>query len=68
MMSRSKETLIDELRETFANLPKVQLNLNPKKCTFGVPSGKLLGYLVSHREIEANPEKIKAINKIQAPR
>jgi hypothetical protein len=47
--SRSKESLIDDLHETFANLRKVQPKLNPEKCTFGVPSGKLLGYLVSHR-------------------
>jgi hypothetical protein len=61
---RSKETLIEDLCKTFANLHKVQLKLNPKKCTFGVPLGKLLGYLVSHRGIKANPDNIKAINKI----
>jgi hypothetical protein len=66
--SRSKETLIDDLRETFANLRQVRLKLNPEKCTFGVPSGKLLRYLVSHRGIEANLDKIKAIDEIQAPR
>ena len=43
------------------------MKLNPAKCTFGVPSGKLLGYLVSHRGIEANPDKIKAIEAIQVP-
>jgi hypothetical protein len=59
--------LIDDLRETFANLHKVQLKLNSEKCTFGVPSGKLLGYLVSRRGIKANPDKIKAIDEIQAP-
>jgi hypothetical protein len=66
--SRSKEMLIDDLRETFANLREVRLKLNPKKCTFGVPSGKLLGYPVSHWGIEANPDKIKAIDEIKAPR
>ena len=39
----------------------MDLRLNPKKCVFSVPSGKLLGFLVSHRGIEANPEKVKAI-------
>jgi hypothetical protein len=53
--SRSKETLIDDLHETFANLRQVRLKLNAAKCTFGEPSGKLLRYLVSHRGIEANP-------------
>jgi hypothetical protein len=41
--------------------------LNPEKCTFGVPSGKLLGFLVSGRGIEANPEKIKAIENMKSP-
>ena len=47
---------------------KVNLKLNPEKCVFGVPSGKLLGFFVSHRGIEANLDKIKAIEQIQAPR
>jgi hypothetical protein len=59
--------LIDDLRATFANSRQVQLK-HPKNCTFGVPSGKLLGYLVSHCGIEANPDKIKAIDEIKAPR
>ena len=54
-------TLIDDLRETFDNLRKYRLKLNPLKCTFGVPAGKLLGFLVSSRGIEANPAKIGAI-------
>jgi hypothetical protein len=66
--TRDKATLIEDQRETFDNLRKVQLKLNPDKCTFGVPSEKLLVFLVSHRGIEANPDKIKAIKGIQAPR
>ena len=54
-------TLIQDLEETFESLCQVDLRLNPEKCVFGVPSGKLLGFLVSHRGIEANPEKVKAI-------
>jgi hypothetical protein len=64
----SKEMLIDDLHKTFANLRQVLLKLNPEKCTFGVPSGKLLRYLVSHRGIEANLDKIKEIDEIKAPR
>ena len=45
----------------------MNLRLNPEKCVFGVPSGKLLGFLVSHRGIEANPEKIKAIEDMSPP-
>ena len=60
-------THIQDLEETFANLHKINLKLNPKKCVFGVPSGKLLGFFVSHGGIEANPDKIKAIEQVQAP-
>ena len=38
--------------------------LNPAKCVFGVPAGKLLGFLVCNKGIEANPEKIKAITSL----
>ena len=44
------------------------MRLNPKKCTFGVTYGKLLGHIVSERGIEADPEKIKAILDMPAPR
>ena len=56
-------TLIQDLEETLAGLRQVDLRLNPEKCVFGVPSSKLLGFLVSDRGIEANPEKIKAIER-----
>ena len=46
---------------------QVNLRLNPAKCVFGVPSGKLLGFPVSHRGIEANPVKIKAIEDMSPP-
>jgi hypothetical protein len=52
------DTLLDDLRETFANLDRFSIKLNPKKCSFGVPTGQLLGYLISERGIEGNPEKI----------
>ena len=58
---KEKHTLIDDLRETFDNLRRYRMKLNPAKCTFGVPVGKLLGFLVSNRGIEANPYKIIAI-------
>jgi hypothetical protein len=65
--TREAWSLIADLEETFTNLRKVNLKLNPDKCVFGVPSGKLLGFLVSHHGIEANPEKIKAIVKMRPP-
>lgn len=54
--SQKENDLVTDLRETFDNLRKSMLRLNPKKCTVGVRSRKLLGYLVSQWEIEANPE------------
>ena len=44
------------------------MRLNPKKCTFGVTSGKLLGHIVSERGIEVDPKKIKAILDMPALR
>lgn len=44
------------------------MKLNPLKCTFGIKIGKFLGYLVSHRGIEANLDKIKAILDMAAPK
>ena len=65
--SRETRTLIQDLEETFMSLRQVELRLNPEKCVFGVPSGKLLGFLVSHRGIEANQEKVKAIEDMSPP-
>ena len=65
--SRKKETLIDDLKETFDNLRVYKMMLNLDKCVFGGPTGKLLGFLVSNRGIEANPEKIKAITSLAKP-
>ena len=48
-----------DLKETFDNLRVYKMILNPAKCVFGVPAGKLFGFLVSNRGIEANPGKIK---------
>ena len=66
--TKEKSTLLEDLRETFLNLRKFWLKLNPEKCTFGVPAGKLLGFLVSSRGIEANPSKIRAIESMRLPR
>ena len=46
--SHEARTLIQDLEESFASLRQVNLRLNPEKCMFGVPSSKLLGFLVSH--------------------
>jgi hypothetical protein len=65
--TKQSGTLLDDLKETFANLWRYRMKLNPEKCTFGVPAGQLLGYIVSQRGIEANPSKIKAIEALEKP-
>ena len=45
--TKDKATLVQDLKETFTNLCKINLKLNPEKCVFGVPSAKLLGFFVS---------------------
>jgi hypothetical protein len=62
------DNLLDDLWETFTNLDCYSIKLNPKKCSFGVPTGQLLGYLISERGIEGNPEKIQAIINMQPPK
>ncbi|KAK1683286.1 hypothetical protein QYE76_044134 [Lolium multiflorum] len=61
-------TLIDDLRETFDNLDRYKIKLNPKKCFFGVRGGQVFGYFISARGIEANPLKIKAILDMEPPK
>ena len=56
--------LVATLSATFTNLKRFKIKLNPEKCTFGVPKGKLLGYMVSEHGIEANHDKIAAITNI----
>jgi hypothetical protein len=62
--SEKHEDLLDDLEETFDNLRKFNMMLNPKKCIFGVLSGKLLGYMVSSWRIDANPKKVEAIENL----
>jgi hypothetical protein len=65
---KKADSLLDDLRETFANLDRYSIKLNPKKCSFGVPTGQLLGYLISERGIEGNPKKIQALINMQPPK
>jgi hypothetical protein len=62
-----KDDLIADLAQTFTNLRRYRWKLNPEKCVFGVPSGKLLGFMVIHRGIEANPTKVDAICRMNRP-
>ena len=65
--TRHVETLIDDLRLTFDNLRAYDIKLNPEKCVFGVPAGKLLGFIVSNRGIKANPAKIRDLSQLATP-
>ena len=60
--------LIKDLLETFDNLWNFNIKLNPDKCTFEVPSGKLLGFIILACSIETNPIKVKAILDMGPPR
>jgi hypothetical protein len=66
--SKKHGGLLDDVKETFDNLRKYKMMLNPQKIVFGVSSGKLLGYMGSSRGIDVNPTKEEAIKKLQLPR
>ncbi|XP_017984348.1 PREDICTED: uncharacterized protein LOC18587011 [Theobroma cacao] len=82
MMHREVEVYVDDmivkarktkdhatnLERLFKRLQKFQLRLNPTKCTFGVNSGKLLGFVVSERGIEVDPDKVQAIRDLPPPK
>jgi hypothetical protein len=63
----NEDDLIADLAQTFTNLLVYRWKLNPEKCVFSVPSGKLLGFMVSHRDIELNPTKVDAIHRMSQP-
>ena len=70
MITKSKQASqhAADLRETFITLRKHQMRLNPEKCVFRVTGGKCLCFLVDERGIEANPDKIQAIQDMKSPR
>ena len=59
---------LSDLRETFDTLRSYNMKLNPSKCVFGVTAGKFLGFMVSQRGIEVNPEKMRAIMELEPPK
>jgi hypothetical protein len=62
--TRKAEDLVNDLRMAFDCLRANGVKLNPEKCVFGVPRGMLLGYIVSQRAIETNPEKVTALERM----
>ena len=65
--SKLESEHINDVRNIFEILRRHKLQLNASKCSFGIGLGKFLGYMVIHREIEVNPDQIKAINNLQPP-
>ena len=66
--SQDEDEHVMNLRKLFERLRKFQLKLNLAKCTFGATSGKLLGFVVSKKGIEIDPEKVRAIQDLPHPR
>jgi hypothetical protein len=61
--TRKASDLLSDLETTFRCLKAKGVKINLEKCIFGVPRGMLLGFIISERGVEANPEKITAITK-----
>ena len=62
--SKRANDLVNDLEVAFKCLREKGVKLNPEKCVFGVPRGMLLGFIVSERGIEANPEKVSAVTNM----
>ena len=68
MKSLDEKKHLEDLQETFDTLRRYNMKLNPSKCTFELSSGKFLGFMVSQRGIEVNPDKIQAIMNMEPPK
>ena len=66
--SKDKANHLDDLKETFSTLRKYNMKLNPAKCVFAITLGKFLGFMVSQRGIEVNPNKVKTIIEVKSPK
>ena len=66
--SKVESDHVNDLENIFDILRTYKLRLNTSKCSFGVGSGKFLGYMITHHGIEVSPDQIKAINNLQTPR
>ena len=67
MKSKVESDHVNDLRNIFDILRRYKLRLNASKCSFGVRSGKFLGYMITHRGIGVNLDQIKTINNLQPP-
>ncbi|GKB98784.1 putative nucleotidyltransferase, ribonuclease H [Tanacetum coccineum] len=66
--SRTEQDIIKDVEQTFSTLRRINMKLNPKKCSFGMEEGKFLGYIVTSEGIRANPDKTKAVMDMPSPK
>lgn len=66
--SRSESDILRDMEETFQTLRRINMKLNPKKCTFGAEEGMFLGHMISGRGIQAGQEKSEVVAKLPSPK
>ncbi|GKB12941.1 RNA-directed DNA polymerase, eukaryota [Tanacetum coccineum] len=66
--SKTEHDIIKDIEQTFSTLRRINMKLNPKKCSFGMEEGKFLGYIVTSKGIRANPKKAKAVMDMPSPK
>ncbi|GJZ98864.1 reverse transcriptase domain-containing protein [Tanacetum coccineum] len=66
--SSTEQDIIKDIEQTFSTFRRINMKLNPKKCSFGMEEGKFLGYIVTSEGIRANPEKAKAVMDMPSPK
>ncbi|GKA88821.1 reverse transcriptase domain-containing protein [Tanacetum coccineum] len=66
--SRTEQDIIKDIEQTFSTLRRINMKLNPKKCSFSMEEGKFLGYIVTSEGIRGNPEKTKAVMDMPSPK
>ena len=66
--SQGSEQHARDLEQILDTLDRYKIKLNPDKCIFGMKAGKFLGFMISHKDIEANPEKMETILNMKAPK
>ena len=66
--SHTEAEALRDVEETFETLRKINMKLNPKKCTFGAEEGTFLGHVVNKQGIRAFPEKSEVVARLPSPR
>ncbi|GJS49604.1 reverse transcriptase domain-containing protein [Tanacetum coccineum] len=66
--SQTEQDIIRDVEQTFSTLRKINMKLNPKKCSFRIEEGKFLGYVVTSEGIRVNPKKTKVVIDMPSPR